>query len=842
MAPANDLATDIATFSGTVTTNQPGLSSTRQVGGLAFTTAAGGWTLSPSGTRVLSIGGSGISTVGQTSGINTISANLGFGGTQIWKAGTGGTLDITGVVSGSNGGTLSFGATGTGTGTIILANTNTLALTGNLNFAAGTVQLAAAGALGSSNNTLFGSAGAVLDLNDNSTSVGELAGSFSIVNNGSGTAVLTFGSNNVNASFNGTIADNNNSGSGIVSVTKTGTGTENFGPANTYTGATSILGGQLELAFNATGAPASNIISASSPLVLGGNLFVNGKAATTNVQTFSSTTLNDAASLVTVNDADTTTNPVLLNLGSITRTNVGVINFAMRAGASVPNNWSNANATNGFTTTTSNTGTAILGGYAVAIMPSASAEYSAAFAVSGASGGNPGAITPLSTYSGGSFTVNNNGALNFTSGGDVFVNGSNDTFSHAGTMNSLTFTRSGGAGVIFASGTTVITTGGILTYTGGNAATNANTIAGGTITSGNGRDLIVNVIDALASREVNLTISSVIADNGSTSIGLTKAGLSLAATLPSELILNAANTFTGATNILTGNLVLANSLALQNSTLNYDNQGGTFGFGSLTSATLGGLSGSQSLPMGGLTALTLGNSNATASNPTYSGAITDGTGGATSLTKIGTNVQTLAGMNSYTGATAVNGGTLALTGSGTTGIGTIAISSGAMLDASATTSRTLSLAAFQALTGTGTVIGDISVGSGLIAPGSLTLGTLTDTGSTTFGTDSTFAETIDSTAGASDILAVSDALTLAGTLSIADLNPGSYAGPYTLATYGGPLTGTFTTITGLPAGYQVDYSQPGVVLLDAVPEPASFGIAAVGLLAMGSLRRRRRVM
>ena len=87
--------------------------------------------------------------------------------------------------------------------------------------------------------------------------------------------------------------------------------------------------------------------------------------------------------------------------------------------------------------------------------------------------------------------------------------------------------------------------------------------------------------------------------------------------------LNAANTFSGNTTIGAGTLQLDNSLALQNSTLVYNNQGGVLSFiGGLTSATLGGLSGSQSLPLldvnGGPVALTVGGNG---QSTTYSGTV-----------------------------------------------------------------------------------------------------------------------------------------------------------------------------------------------------------------------------
>jgi autotransporter-associated beta strand protein len=128
-----------------------------------------------------------------------------------------------------------------------------------------------------------------------------------------------------------------------------------------------------------------------------------------------------------------------------------------------------------------------------------------------------------------------------------------------------------------------------------------------------------------------------------------------------SLTLSGANTFNGQTVIAGGALSLANSLALQESTLNYNNQGGNLSFGSLTSATLGGLTGAQNLSLlNGSSAgvsLTVGNNNA---STTYSGVLS----GLGSLTKAGTGTLILTGNNNYTGATTISAGVLQLNSGG----------------------------------------------------------------------------------------------------------------------------------------------------------------------------------
>ena len=171
------------------------------------------------------------------------------------------------------------------------------------------------------------------------------------------------------------------------------------------------------------------------------------------------------------------------------------------------------------------------------------------------------------------------------------------------------------------------------------------------------------LIDAASGQ--TFTVNGVIASSGNT--GSDNLNVNSLASTPGTVVLAGANTFSGTTAISGGTLLLANSSALQNSTLNYNNQGGALSFGTLTAATLGGLSGAQNLNLFNTTpaavALTIGNNNA---NSTYSGGLNDtsGTSLGSSLTKNGTATNILTGNNTYSGATVINSGTLELGASG----------------------------------------------------------------------------------------------------------------------------------------------------------------------------------
>jgi fibronectin-binding autotransporter adhesin len=142
------------------------------------------------------------------------------------------------------------------------------------------------------------------------------------------------------------------------------------------------------------------------------------------------------------------------------------------------------------------------------------------------------------------------------------------------------------------------------------------------------------------------TLTAVIGNNGSGITSLNKTGTG-------TWLLGGTNMFTGDTTISGGTLALGNPLALQRSTLNYNNQGGTLGFDLLGAATLGGLSGSQNLELentfDGSVVLTVGANNG---STTYGGVLS----GFGSLTKVGSGVLSLTGKSTYSGPTTIAAG------------------------------------------------------------------------------------------------------------------------------------------------------------------------------------------
>ena len=232
--------------------------------------------------------------------------------------------------------------------------------------------------------------------------------------------------------------------------------------------------------------------------------------------------------------------------------------------------------------------------------------------------------------------------------------------------------------------------------------------------------------------------------------------------------------------------------------------------------------------LAGITKLTasggiIGNSSTTTDSTltitgtsTFAGVIQDVIGSGTNKVNLTMNgaaqTLTLGAANTYSGTTTVNAGTLAL------GLATavqnspvITVDAGATLDASAVS---WTLGATQTLKGNGTVSGATTL-AGTVAPGTVgTTGTLSAGATTLSGTYA-----CDVTAAASDLLAVTGDLNITGaTLAITAVTPA--ASSYTIATYSGTLTGNpFTTVTGLPAGYSLDYATTGKIKLVLTATP-----------------------
>ena len=187
------------------------------------------------------------------------------------------------------------------------------------------------------------------------------AGTLQVGNGGSGASIGGTG----NVLNNGSLIFNHGDAvvfpqviSGSGGLTQAGAGLLTLLGSNTYSGGTTIAAGTLKLDFSQAGAPTANIINNlanSSSLALGGGtLAIQGKLGTTNSQQFNGLTVNPGSSAIVLTAS--TSNPLLLSLGGISRNAGGTVDFTLPSGTQ--------SASNGITTSTPNTAAGILGGYA----------------------------------------------------------------------------------------------------------------------------------------------------------------------------------------------------------------------------------------------------------------------------------------------------------------------------------------------------------------------------------------------------------------------------------------------------------------------------------------------
>lgn len=186
-----------------------------------------------------------------------------------------------------------------------------------------------------------------------------------------------------------------------------------------------------------------------------------------------------------------------------------------------------------------------------------------------------------------------------------------------------------------------------------------------TLGSGTFAGAIVNQGNLQFNSTSNQTLNGVISGQGA----LIKENTSV-------LTLAAANTFTGDTTVSAGTLRLNHVDALKFSKLVTNSVAGSVVFGVAAGTyNVGALSGNGTIALSdtasGAITLVTGNANTSES---FSGILS----GLGNLKKSGTNTLTLTGANTYAGQTIVSSGTLALSGAGTLGVGTVNLTGGAL--------------------------------------------------------------------------------------------------------------------------------------------------------------------
>ncbi|HXV12057.1 MAG TPA: autotransporter-associated beta strand repeat-containing protein [Burkholderiales bacterium] len=553
-----------------------------------------------------------------------------------------------------------------------------------------------------------------------------------LINNAldAGTSVtVTTGAGGVQAG-NITFANNaavNKTAGGNASLTVTAANNIAFGSGANITSSS----GQLDVNLNA-GSAITNLRAIDTN---GGTLTLNNSTTITQAAggiSGSGALVKDGTGTLTLSQNNTYTGGTTINAGTVIATNAGGLGDA--AGGTTVNTgatlelrgtlvWAEPVTLAGGTLSRG-TGNPTLTG---------AVDLAADSVITGAAG--------ILTLSG---DVSGTGALTKTGSNTVVLSG-NNTYSGATNINggTLTVTSAGALGSA-ASGTTV-SPGATLALNGTLASAEPVTLAGGTLSSVAGAPVLSGAVDLASDSTITgaggttLTLSGDVSGAGA----LTKTGASI-------LLLSGSNTYIGATNVNTGTLRVAGGNGIGDAS-SVNVAGGTLDLNGATE-TIGSLAGTSAVTLGAGTLVAGGNDAST----TYSGVMS----GAGTLTKEGTGTLTLAGNNSYTGATNVIGGTLALGNSNRiSNASAVTVVAGATFD----------LAGFSETVGSIAGAGTITTTAGA---GTITLNVGGD------GTSTTFSGVIENPSGT---LALTKAG--AGTLTLSGAN--TYTGTTTVS--GGTL-------------------------------------------------------
>lgn len=440
-----------------------------------------------------------------------------------------------------------------GTGTWTLSGNN--AITGGVTINAGTLILAHEGALNAKTaNTLTFAATAndkTVVVASSSVRVGALSTQggtgAAVVENAAGQDATLVRTGAGNTTFSGLLRDN--AAGGRLGLTLL-SGTQNLNTAHTYTGNTTLAGGTLRLQYGAAGAPASDMISASSTLVAGGgHLIVDFHASHAVSQTFNGLQVTRGTTEILLQTSSSNPQDNLLNLGAITRTG-GTINFVLPAGTQ--------SATNGYRTTSSNVN-GILGAWATVNGGDwATVSNGNIIAYSGYTnisnfGSGAGAIAPLPDNAGANVKIiagGTSGAIALADSGTLGITEINTLYQTAANAATISFggtpankiLRLGASGGIM-----VDTDAGNLTI--GTSPTEHSQLTAGGSDNTDGELIFINRTTAadISTKSV-ITVNSDIVDNGTGKVSVYKRNEGLL------ILASTSNTYTGPTTIASGTL------------------------------------------------------------------------------------------------------------------------------------------------------------------------------------------------------------------------------------------------------------------------------------------------
>lgn len=438
---------------------------------------------------------------------------------------------------------------------------------------------------------------------------------------------------------------------GSGSLTKEGSGTLTLSAANLYGGATIVTGGTLVADTTTT----PTVLSSSSALVLGGSgtIMLVGTLDESRSQTFNGLTVNPGANIVDVNNQGGVT--TTLDLGSsITRALGGTVDFKASTGTYGVETQAK--------TTQANDASGILGAWATVSDGADLATKNGSNQIVAYTGYTDlQALGPVELPDD---TTKNFRTIAGGTSGPVPVSGATtniNTLTHNDTTDSTIDTLGGTL--------RVGTSGGILiSKIGGPFTIGTDNVDRGVLSAGGSADNVAGDLVLGNFSASSLTINSVVANNGSGAVSVTKTGVG-------DVYLYAANTYSGGTfanaGILycgTDNALGSGPVTVSGGTLAMQSFSDTVGAVTITSGSITGAGG------------TLTSTDGFTLDIDGAATITAHLAGSVGLTKSGTGIATLEESGSYSGDTTVEAGTLSLLYATLDDASVVTIAGGALLE------------------------------------------------------------------------------------------------------------------------------------------------------------------
>lgn len=613
------------------------------------------------------------------------------------------------------------------------SNINTV---GNVFIDSGTLRTSAANQIGDS-STVTVANGATYDTRAGADTIGALAGGGTVqLSTTSSSAHLTFGGNNTDTTFSGTIT-------GTSGLTKTGTGTTTFSGNNTFTGRLQINSGTVALGAN--------------------NVFANNMGLTLNGGTFATNGYSDTLGQLTRSAAST------LDFSAIPGS---ILSFSSMTGSATltVENWIGSLSGGGdsqFLVTSSGAPSNLgninfLGWGTGAVLVGSSGNYEIVPSLSGFSEWSAGHASQKNRWDLAQNWVggipNASGAKALIADLDANLNGRTISLNGNRTVGTLVIANTNGAAFTIANNTLTFNNGGsqaFLTLIGDSAPTissnitlSSNTLISQNSTSTNGLTLSgatiqLNGNSLSITGKGNTTISGRVRGNGN----IQKDGEGV-------LLLTASNNdYSGGTTLRNGTIQIGSAQALGSGAFNI-NGGIVQAYGA--NRSIGNayninnsytVSGSNDLTFSGTGTVNSGNHRVTIEGITYT--LSGSVGGSGGLIVDGNGTLVFSGVNkTFSGGLTIDGGTVSATRSGNitlgaldsnnnvAGTGSITVNSGGTFNLTQSGNNAITLRGGSSLTNNGGTINITSTGNNenrdfFIGTGAANTGHLISTGGIT---------------------------------------------------------------------------------------------------------------